>query len=79
MANVRPIFKKGSRKEAGNYRPVSLTSQVCKLLESVIRDAIVDHLETNGLILDSQHGFRRGRSCLSNMMTFLDKATRIVD
>ena len=80
-ANVRPIFKKGSRKEAGNYRPVSLTSQICrpKLLESVVRDSIVNHLETNKLIADSQHGFMRGRSCLSNVLVFLDKTTRLTD
>jgi len=76
---VCPIFKKGSRSEAGNYRPVSLTSQLCKLLETVIRDAIVTHLERNRLISDTQHGFRRGRSCLSNVITFLDKATRLID
>jgi len=79
LANVCPIFKKGSRSEAGNYRPVSLTSQLCKLLETVIRDAIVTHLESNHLISDTQHGFRRGRSCLSNVITFLDKATRLID
>jgi hypothetical protein len=79
LANVCPIFKKGSRSEAGNYRPVSLTSQLCKLLETVIRDAIVTHLERNRLISDTQHGFRRGRSCLSNVITFLDKATRLID
>jgi hypothetical protein len=79
IANVCPIFKKGSRNEPGNYRPVSLTSQIGKLFESIIRDAIVSHLESNGLIFDSQHGFRRGRSCLSNVLTFLDKATRLID
>ena len=79
ISNVCPIFKKGSRSKASNYRPVSLTSQMGKLLESVIRDAMVDHLESNGLIKDSQHGFRRGRSCLSNVLTYLDKATRLVD
>jgi len=78
MANVSPIFKKGCRSEASNYRPVSLTSQVCKIYESILRDAIIDHLVKNQLIRDSQHGFLRGRSCLSNLLTFLDKVTEDV-
>ena len=79
LANVTPIYKKGSRGQSCNYRPVSLTSQVCKLFESIIRDVMVDHLEKSELIRDSQHGFRRGRSCLSNLLVFLDKVTRAVD
>ena len=79
MANVSPIFKKGCRSEASNYRPVSLTSQVCKIYESILRDAIIDHLVKNQLIRDSQHGFLRGRSCLSNLLIFLDKVTECVD
>ena len=39
----------------------------------------MDHLERNHLIKDSQHGFRRGRSCLTNLLEFLDKVTRSVD
>jgi len=79
MANVSPIFKKGCRSEVSNYRPVSLTSQVCKIYESILRDAIIDHLVKNQLIRYSQHGFLRGRSCLSNLLTFFDKVTECVD
>jgi ribonucleases P/MRP protein subunit RPP40 len=78
-ANVCPIFKKGSKDQTSNYRPVSLTSQISKLFESILRDILVDHLEKNALLADSQHGFRRGRSCLSNVLVFLDKITRWVD
>ena len=49
-ANVTPIYKKGPKSLASNYRPVSLTSHVCKVLESVIRDAIVAHLKKNSPI-----------------------------
>ena len=47
-ANVIPIFKKGSHKLPSNYRPISLTSVICKVLESLIRDAVIDYLLTNG-------------------------------
>ena len=79
IANVSPIFKKGVKSQTSNYRPVSLTSQVSKVIESVLRDAIVSHLETNELIRDSQHGFRKGRSCLTNLLVFLDKVTKYID
>jgi hypothetical protein len=79
IANVTPIFKKGARDQCSNYRPVSLTSIVGKLLESIIRDKITTHLEANSLILDTQHGFTKGRSCVTNLLTFFDKVTRAVD
>src|SRR6266496_2871386 len=74
-----PYLKKGKRSDARNYRPVSLTSQCSKLLESIVRDEIVHHLDRFGLVSDSQHGFRRGSSCLSNILTFLDQAARWID
>ena len=78
-ANITPIYKKGSRALAENYRPVSLTSQTSKMFEAILRDAIVEHLEKNVLITDSQHGFRKGRSCLTNLLTFLEKVTGYID
>jgi len=78
-ANVTPIFKKGTRSSVENYRPVSLTSLICKVFESIIRDIIVEYLESNQLITTSQHGFRKGRSCLTNLLEFLDKVTGYVD
>jgi len=78
-ANITPIFKKGSRNCPGNYRPVSLTSLLSKLMESIVRDEIVKHLDIHNLIRDSQHGFRRGRSCTSNLLEFLDKVTEQIN
>ena len=78
-ANVTPIFKKGDRNDPANYRPVSLTSQVCKVLETVVRDNILNHLKENDLMSDKQHGFREGRSCLSNLLTTLEDWTSILD
>ena len=62
-ANVVSILKKGSRCKAENYRPISLTSVVCKLLESLLRDHMIDFLEKHNLLKDTQHGFLKGRSC----------------
>jgi len=69
-ADVVPIPKKGPEDTAGNFRPVSLTSVPGKVLESVLKTRIARHLEENGLLLNSQHGFRSGRSCLTNLLEF---------
>jgi hypothetical protein len=78
-ANVTPIFKKGTKGDPGNYRPVSITSVPCKLLESIIKDRLLHHLMANKLIKDTQHGFMPGRSCATNLTEFMDKVTRSVD
>ena len=72
-AKVVPIFKKGGKGQAENYRPVSLNSVPCKILESLIADCIKKHLTTNRLHRDTQHGFVSGRSCATNLITFQDK------
>ena len=54
-------------------------TQICKLFEWIVRDGIVSHLESNGLISPTQHGFRKGASCLSNLLSFLDEVTRSLD
>ena len=57
-ANVSPIFKKGNRIDPMNYRPVSLTSVPCKIMEKILRREIVEHLEKHNLLQNYQHGFR---------------------
>ena len=79
LANVAPIFKKGSKSSAGNYRPVSLTCVLCKVMESILRDEIVIHLTKYNLIRSSQHGFTAGRSCLTNLLEYLEDLSRLVD
>ena len=61
--HITPIFKKGNKSDPANYRPVSLTSCPCKVMESLIRGRIMKHLEENNLITTCQYGFRKGRSC----------------
>ena len=78
-AIVTPIFKKGTKGDPANYRPVSLTSIPCKILESILKDHIMQHLMSNDLINESQHGFMPGKSCSTNLVIFLDKLTEIVD
>lgn len=67
-ANVCPIFKKGSSCDPANYRPVSLTSIVCKLMERIISEVIVDYVTTNELQCSQQHGFTRGKSTVTNLL-----------
>ena len=78
-ANIIPLFKKGSRNKSENYRPVSLTSVICKLLERLIKDHMVDFLVKHKLLNSSQHRFLKARSCLKNMLCFLEEITKWID
>ena len=78
-ANITPLFRKGSRNKPKNYRPVSLTSVVCKLLETLIRDHMVEFLVKHKLINISQHGFLKARSCLTNLLCFSEEITKWAD
>ena len=73
---ITPIFKKGSRSEAANYRPVALTSNIIKCFERVVRAELVGHLESSGVLNSSQHGFRKNRSCLTQLIDHLDSVLR---
>src|SRR3989441_3177813 len=79
VANVTALFKKGSKKELGNYRPVSLTSQIGKMSERILKDDLVKYLESNSLLYDSQHRFRKNKSCLTNLLEFLQVVTEGLD
>ena len=72
-ATVSPIFKNGSKKMAENYRPVSLTSIVCKTLEYVVREAVLDHMCCNNLLSKKQFGFSGGCSTTLQLLTILDE------
>ena len=78
-ANITPIHKKGDRRIALNYRPVSLTSVVCKVMEKVIRQGILRHMITHQLLSTRQHGFISGRSTLLQLLLVLEKWTEALD
>ncbi|CAH8641175.1 unnamed protein product [Dicrocoelium dendriticum] len=78
-AIVCPIFKKGDKHLPDNYRPVSLTSVLVKLLEKLVRDALEGHLKAFDLLNPSQHGFRKGYSCLTNLLTAREHWAEAVD
>lgn len=71
IAEVKPLFKKGEKMKPGNYRPVSLTSIVCKIFEGLIRDDLNAHFTDNKLLSVHQYGFTSGRSCCTQLLTTL--------
>ena len=71
--HVTPIYKKGDRADPANYRPVSLTSHVIKTFERVVRKNLVRYLEMNLLISRNQHGFRKKRSCMTQLLSHIEE------
>lgn len=78
-AHIIPIHKGGSRGIAKNYRPIALTSHLIKIFEKVVRKRIVDYMELHGLFNPSQHGFRLGRSCLSQLIAHYDRILELLE
>ena len=68
-ANIVPVFKKGDKHFSSNYRPISLTSVVVKVMERIIHRQLMTALETNHLISNYQHGFRHQRSTVTLLLT----------
>ena len=77
-AFVSPIYKKGARNLAENYRPISLTSIACKLMEKLVRDTILCHLVENNLLSEKQFGFVSGRSTVTQLLKYLDKCAEVI-
>jgi len=74
-AHIVPIDKNDPKCDPLNYLPVSLTSMVCKIMESLIEDKLIKLLEENNIISLNQHGFVAGRSCLTNLLEMLENWT----
>ncbi len=79
QGNITAIFKKGDKRQAGNYRPVSLTSIICKVMESIVRDHVISHMLSNQLFSDKQFGFISGWSTTLQLLWVLDEWTSILD
>ncbi|KAA3680178.1 uncharacterized protein DEA37_0009933 [Paragonimus westermani] len=78
-ANVSPIFKTGDRHSPASYRPISLTSIPCKIMERLLKRTIFKHFFSNNLFSSTQHGFLPERSCITNMLIFMDSLTEAKD
>ena len=79
QANVTSIRKKRDKTKPENYRPISLTSVPCKLMEKIIRDQIVEHMTRNDFFSPFQHGFVSGKSCVTQLLEFLDNIKEALD
>ena len=79
LANICPLFKKGDRSLACNYRPVSLTCIPCKLLEHIVCSNIMGHLDQYNLLSDKQHAFRKWHSCETQLITVINDWAKILD
>ena len=78
-ANIVPIYKKGEKHLASNYRPVSLTSIACKLLEHIVHSTIKDHFDTYNILCDEQHGFRARRSTETQLIQTIHHIAKNLD
>lgn len=80
VAHVTPIFKKGDKSDPGNYRPVSLTSVFCKIMESILRESIMAHMKRHKMFSSRQFGFITGRSTIVlQLIKVLDNWTEAID
>ncbi|KAL5267521.1 hypothetical protein ACHWQZ_G004526 [Mnemiopsis leidyi] len=76
-ANLSALFKSGSKTDPLNYRPVSLTCILCKVYEKILRDEILSFVEDK--ISPHQHGFVKGKSCLSNLLETMDSVMELIE
>ncbi|KAJ7411467.1 hypothetical protein BTVI_50167 [Pitangus sulphuratus] len=74
-----PVFNQGRKEDPGNYRPVSLTSILGKVMESLILEGISIHMDDKTVIRSSQHGFTKGKSYLTNLIAFYDETATWMD
>ena len=76
---VTLIFKKGDKSDPANYMPISLTSICCKTMKHIIHSQVMQHLDTNNILCDKQHGFRKRRSCESQLLIALQDISANLD
>ena len=79
LGTVTPLHKGGDRHQAKNYRPITLTSILCRIMERIMKKRIMTHLIDNDILIENQHGFTGKRSCLSNLLLTIEELTSIYD
>ena len=77
-AAITAIYKKGDKTKPSNYRPVSLTSVTCKMMEHVIHSSIMRHLNDQNILVNYQHGFRSGHSCETQLIQTVEDFARTI-
>ena len=78
-ASICQVFKKGSRTTSSNYRPISLTCAICKTIEHILYHHIMAHLDQQNILKDYQHGFRKGRSCETQLIITIEEIAKSLD
>jgi len=79
-ATITAVYKnKGNKQHADNYRPISLTSIACKMMETIIREPLLQYLNANALLSNKQFGFRNGRSTILQLLHVVDRWTKVLD
>jgi len=79
QVHIIPVFKKGRKNQATNYRPISLTPVVVKILESIIRSELLLFCINNNVLSQEQHGFVNRKSCFTNLLKTFEKWTSALD
>ena len=78
MAAIVPVYKSGERSNPINYRPISLTPILRKILERIVRKLVLQFLTDNNILTSTQYGFREGRSCLSALLNVYDDIVHMI-
>ena len=79
MAYVTPIYKSGKKSDPQNYRPVSLTSVICKVMKHILTSHIMQHLEEHDILVPSQFGFSTKHSCESQLLIVTDDFAKVLN
>lgn len=75
-ANVTPLFKKSDKSNPANYRPISLTCVLCKVMEHIVASNITNHFQVNNILYHLQHGFRSQMSCETQLLGLVEDLSR---
>jgi len=80
MANVCPVYKKGSFTNSSNYRPISLTSVCSKTMEHMlIYHSVIEHLNSNNILIENQHGLKSQQSCVTQLISLVKDLSYALD